>query len=75
MTGEHTGVLLLDEKDIKWVIKPTVMRRWGCPYVLSLLINPNHIFSTIFVRQYCKPLKYSGNNKIAIIALCPYLLL
>ena len=27
MTGEHTGVLLLDEKDIKWVIKPTVMRR------------------------------------------------
>ena len=24
---------------------------------------------------YCKSLKYSGNNKIAIIALCPYALL
>ena len=23
---------------------------------------------------YCKSLKYSGNNKIAIIALCPYAL-
>ena len=25
--------------------------------------------------QYCKSLKYSGNNKIAIIALCKYALL
>ena len=25
--------------------------------------------------QYCKSLKYSGNNKIAIIALRPYALL
>ena len=25
--------------------------------------------------SYCKALKYSGNNKIAIIALCPYALL
>ena len=24
---------------------------------------------------YCKSLKYSGNNNIAIIALCPYALL
>ena len=25
--------------------------------------------------KYCKSLKYSGNNKIAIIALCAYALL
>ena len=26
-------------------------------------------------KDYCKLLKYSGNNKIAIIARCPYALL
>ena len=29
----------------------------------------------IYSVVYCKSLKYSGNNKIAIIALCPYALL
>ena len=31
--------------------------------------------NTAGVLVYCKSLKYSGNNKIAIIALCPYALL
>ena len=31
--------------------------------------------NTLFFKEYCKSLKYSGNNKIAIIALSPYELL
>ena len=33
-----------------------------------------HVVLRILVLKYCKSLKYSGNNKIAIIALCPYAL-
>ena len=29
----------------------------------------------LMINEYCKLLMYSGNNKIAIIALCPYALL
>ena len=37
--------------------------------VFLAAFNPN------WSDEYCKSLKYSGNNKIAIIALCPYALL
>ena len=41
------------------------------------LSEGNSIVNTIRMatrRGYCKSLKYSGNNTIAIIALCPYAL-
>ena len=40
----------------------------GIPYHANQI---EHLVRT----PYCKLLKYSGNNKIAIIALCPYALL
>ena len=34
-----------------------------------------YIYMYMYIHIYCKSLKYSGNNKKAIIALCPYALL
>ena len=39
----------LDKENRKWVIKPTVMRRGeGCLFVVSLMIDSNHIMSKLF---------------------------
>ena len=38
----------------------------------SYLFCDISVISLLCVHIYCKSLKYSGNSKIAIIALCPY---
>ena len=52
-------------------------------YLLTLTLSSYNSFHCIYFHillfdlslYYCKSLKYSGNNTIAIIALCPYALL
>ena len=45
--------------------------------ISALIAGNTHIFSQaeVWLFVYCESLKYSGNNKIAIKALCPYALL
>ena len=57
---------------------PSLFAKSGTIYNPIIYITMNKQFRRQYLSvgiKYCKSLKYSGNNKIAIIALCPYALL
>ena len=57
----------------EWVNQRVVVSKIYMPGVVQY--NQLALAGGIYSVVYCKSLKYSGNNKIAMIALCPYALL